>query len=264
MSVFVAGGTMEGVEAHQRAMNASRYVPTMPEIFRKVSDDNRICIYNVGPWSHKRELGSAGIYFIPACPEGQDHSEPLVLNGVEEEPYPINEVECAMKPKAGVAGQLTGSADGMLLAQQILGFGPHVAPASSLIPFGVFATKNIEWDKKARVFVLLDADALTAARLALRNKLTELVRLASEAYAKGPNAFAEVAEPDYHFRAARMLSKTVAECPWLANTQAPGQRANCPGCGSIHDVGVMKCRGCGYILDKPRYDAAVKAGMFAG
>lgn len=264
MPLITGGATDEAaIQRRQRAMNASRYVPVMPEKFRKVSDATRVFIYNVGPWSHKREFGDAGSYSIPACPEGQPHSSPLVLNGEEEIPYPVNEVECVMKPKAGLPGQLTGSADGMLLAQQIIGVGQHIAPGSSLIPFGVFATRDVEWDKKSQSFVLLDDAALAAARIALNGKLTELVRLASEAYAKGPNAFAEIADPDYHFRAARLLKKTTAECPWLANTQAPGARANCSGCGAVYEVGVMKCRECGYILDKERFDAAKKAGMFA-
>lgn len=253
MSLIVGGGTLEETLAHQKLMNGSRYVPEMPDIFKEVSDANRVYIFNVGPWSHKRELGSAGIYFIKPCPEGKQFSEALVLNGVEEEPYPINETTCAMIPKAGKARQLSGGAPGMMLAEQIIGVGPHVAPASSLIPFGVFATMNAK----------PSGDEIKKANRALNDKYAELVRVASEAHAKGPNAFAEVFDTDFHLRAARHLNKSVAECPWMANLQAPGARENCPGCGTVYNLGVMKCRECGYILDLERYESAKKAGLFA-
>lgn len=254
MSLLQAiGGTREGVLAHSREVNGSRFVPTLPDFIKEVSDQHRVYIFNVGPWPHKRELGSAGTYLIPACLEGKEYSEPLILNGIEDEPYPINERTCTTLPKAGKAGQLSGSGEGSDLAQQIIGVGPHVAPNSSLIPFGVFASTN-KVPTKAE---------LVKAQAALNAKYLELVRLASEAHARGPNAVSEVIDPDWHFVAARKLLKTVAECPWLANSSAPAKRENCPSCGTVYDIGIMKCRDCGFILDKARYDDAVKKGLFA-
>ncbi len=253
MPLFTGGGTREGVLDHQRQMNSSRFVPTLPEMFQKVSEANRIYIFNVGPWPHKRELGSAGIYFIPACPADEEYSAPLVVQGVEDEPYPINERTCTTLPKAGKPGQLSGSGEGSDLAQQIIGVGPHVAPNSSFLPFGVFISRNKVPTKQE----------LAQANEQLNRKFVELVRLAGEAHAKGPNAVAEVINPDWHFVAARALRKTVAECPWLANSAVPAERSNCLGCGAVYEVGVLKCRECGFILNKPGYDEAVKKGLFA-
>ena len=262
MSLITAGGSREELLKRQKAFNASRYVPTMPEMFQKVSDENQIGIFNVGPWAHKREMGSAGIFFIQACPKDAPHSQPVVLQGMEEEPYPINEVECIMKPKCGVPFQLTGPADGMLLAEQIIGHGQNVAPHSDLRPFGVFATRLFEWDKKSKQHVCLDDEALEKSHVALRNKAVQLVSLASDAYAKGPSAFSEIFQPDWHLWAARFLRKSTAECRWLENSQDVGARENCPMCGAVYAVGIMKCP-CGYILDKKRYDEAVSKGLVA-
>ena len=220
--------------------------------FAEISEQNRVYLFNVGPWEHVRELGSAGKFRIPPCPAGKEYSAPVVIDGIEEEPYPINETSCVMIPKAGKPGQLSGPADGTLLAQQVLGEGPHVAPNSSFRPFGVGITK--QWPPSK-----VDLDK---ARAALHTKKLELVRLANEAYARGPRAFDEIFMPDWHFWAAHQLKKSVAECPWLANTQEVAAREYCPSCGESYQVGIMR-HSCGFILDKKRYDQAVKDGLFS-
>lgn len=262
MPLMLAGGDVRG---HQRAMNASRYIPEIPEMFRKVSEANRVFIYNVGPFTHKRELGSAGTYLIPKCPDGKAYSEPLVIEGIEEEYYPVNEVECQPKPKCGEPGQLAGGAPGILLAMQILGEGPHVHRDSSFRPFGVFISSNVVEVKengKTRMVPTPTEAELKKANKELDDRCVLMVRLAGEAYAMGPRNAAEVIQPDWHFVAARRLKKTVAECPWMANTSEPDKREECPSCGQVYKVGIMRCQ-CWFILDKPRYDKAVKDGLFA-
>jgi hypothetical protein len=253
--------------AEQQALNSSRYIPEEPEIYQKISEQNRLYIYNVGPWMHKRELGSCGVQVIRACPEDQDYSEPLVVNGVEQEPYPMNEVAMVMIPKAGKPGQLTGAANGKAFAEQIIGEGPFIPKSASFVPFGVFISPvRFTPEGKPHVrFADLSKPSqalITKARAALNQKYTELVREANDAYSRGPSAANEMIQPDWHFIAARKLMKSEAECPWLRDSQAPAERDNCPSCGKVYVMGIMKC-GCGYILDKPRYDKAKQEGMFA-
>jgi hypothetical protein len=246
-------GRQDDVLAHQRAMNNSRYVPTMPDIVRRVSEENRIYVFNVGPWRHVREMGSAGNWAIPACPDGKEYSEPVVIDGVMSEPYPMSEVAMSMLPLAAKARQLAGDGEGWDFALQVLGEGPHIPRNASFKPFGVFLSKSNPPQKQE----------VADARRLLNQKYLELVRSASEAWALGPARAGEVIQASFHHVAARALRKTEAECPWLANTEQLAERADCPSCGAVYSKGIMKCRGCGFILDKARYDKAVKDGLFA-
>lgn len=236
-------GRQDDVLAHQRAMNSSRYVPTQSALVRKVSEENRVYLFNVGPWQHVRELGSAGKWIIPACPEGRRFSDPLVIDGLVSEPYPTNEFKMDLLPLSGEPGQLSGEGSGEQFAMQVLGEGPHISRASSFRPFGVFLSHS---EAPA------EADLLKAEQ-ALNGKYLELVRMASDAYAMGPAKAAETIQPDYHFRAARALKKTAAECPWLANTAMPVEQRNCPNCGTQYSVGIAQCAMCKNILDEERY-----------
>ena len=236
-------GREQDVLAHQRAMNASRFIPQVDELVAEVSAANRVYIFNTGPWTHCRELGSAGRWFIPACSEGEDYSKPVMIEGLVGEPYPINEVECAIKPLSGKHGQLGGTSSGWDFAMQILGEGPHIPRGQSFRPFGVFLSHS-EVPKP---------EELRAAKALLQQKYVELVRYASEAYAQGPVKAAEIIQPDWHFRAARALKKTEAECPWLANTTVGGERRECPNCGTAYTVGIAQCASCKNILDEAKY-----------
>ncbi len=232
-----------GIYDHVRRMNASRHVPQMLPMLKEISEKNRVYIFNVGPWMQQRPLGSAGTWTIPACPEGKEYSDPVVIDGLVREMYPDNEAQ--MKS--------LGDVDGMEFAMQILGVGPHLSPRNSFIPFGIFASRN-QKPTKAEI---------DEARGRLRETFRELVAEADRAYAQGPKLAEETIRPETHFVAARALRKSEAECPWLKNAQAPAARDSCPSCGGVYNVGIMKCRDCGYILDKKRYDEAVKAGLFA-
>lgn len=243
---FAANHAAPEVEAavarHVRGMNASRYIPETPAMFREAAVAHRLYIFNVGPWSHRRECGSAGNFIIPACPEGKPYSDPVVIDGVVQEPYPINEAECKML-----------QSDGLAFAQQILGEGPFVPKSSSFAPFGVFISPaNPPAD-----------ELVTQARQKLNQKFVEICAEASDAWAQGNQAARETIRPEWHFVAARALKKSAAECPWLANTAVPAQRENCPGCGSIYNIGIIKCATCGYILDRAKFDKAVKEGRFS-
>jgi len=242
-SAITANRAAPEVEAailqHQQAMNNSRFIPETPDIYREASEQHRVYIFNVGPWAHARELGSAGTFRIPACPEGREHSEPLVIPGVAEEPYPINEAECKLL-----------TTKGRMLAEQILGVGPHIPHSLSFVPFGVFISDSAKPSK----------EQLVKAREVLRQRHVEIVSEANREYSKGHNIAIE--QPHWFFMSARALKKTPAECAWLKDSEVPAERQNCPSCGAIYTVGMMKCV-CNFILDKPRYDKAVKDGLFA-
>lgn len=221
------------IQADQRALNASRFIPRTPELYREIAEQNRVYIFNVGPWAHRRELGSAGSYLIRACPEDRPYSEPVTILGVVEEPYPINEAECKVMTTSGRD-----------LALQVLGEGPFIAPSQSFAPFGVFLSPT----------PVPSEDALKEAHRRLNDKYRELVKEASDAYAKGPAIAETVISPDFHYVAARKLRKTAVECPWLAHTSEPEHREACPGCGEAYKVGIVR-HACGWIFDRAKWEA---------
>lgn len=226
---------------NQRLMNGSRYAPPMLDMVERASEQARVYIFNVGPWMQQRLMGSLGTYTIPACPEGKEYSAPVVIEGIVSELYPINEGEFKRTME-----------DGYAVAMQVLGVGPHLSPRNSFVPYGVFVSRNERPSK----------EEITAARAKLAEKFLELVTEADLAYANGPKAAEETIRPETHFVAARALGKTAVDCPWLKNAQVPAERKECFGCGAQYKVGILKCA-CGAVLDKKRYDEAVKNGLFA-
>ena len=117
-----------------------------------------VYIFNV--WT--RTWGE-GKYTIPACPEGEDHSEPLVIDGLVLSEYDLGD---------GGANMGTAVDAGMAVAQDIIGVN-STSPALDLFTtnrewFGVFATTNEQPTKKE----------IAAAR-------AKLVRMMELIYAKG-------------------------------------------------------------------------------
>lgn len=225
-----------------KLMNNSRYIPPMLDMVRQLSEDSKIYIYNVGPWPQQRLLGSLGTYIVRECPDGKEYGEPVELPGIVSELYPINEGEYKRTME-----------DGMAIAMQILGVGPFLSPHNSFVPYGVFISRSNPPKK----------EEILEAKKNLRQKFLELVAEADLAFSQGPKMAEETIRPETHYVAARALRKTEAECPWLRNSQLPAERAECPGCGTVYKIGIIKCRDCGFILDKRKYDEAVKGGMFA-
>jgi hypothetical protein len=216
-----------------RTLNAGRRVPKLSEMLQRVSQEQQVYIYNVGPWSHRREMGSLGNFFIKACPEGREYSEPLIIPGIVCEPYPVNEVEMGLHQEEGI-----------YIAQQVIGVGKHLPPSNSFVKYGVFISTTEKPSK---------AD-LKAANDKLRGYYQELVVEANNAYARGPKALEETIQPALHFMAARTLNYTDAECPWLKNSSVAASRLNCEGCGAVYNVGVIVCGNCHFILDPEKYE----------
>lgn len=60
----------------------SKIVEKIPTMIRKLSAENKIYIFNVGPQPHSRNLGSLGNFYVPPCGVGEEVSEPLVIDGM--------------------------------------------------------------------------------------------------------------------------------------------------------------------------------------
>ena len=105
-----AGEADRSARENQRLMNGSRYVPPLLDSVAQVSDRSQVYVFNVGPWPQQRLMGSLGTYNVPACPEGRECSDPIVIAGIVSELYPINEGEYKRTME-----------DGYAVAMQVLG-----------------------------------------------------------------------------------------------------------------------------------------------
>src|SRR5690348_12262807 len=74
-----------------RSKNKARRLPEIPGMLKKIAEEQTVHIFNVGPWAHKRALGSLGEFLIPACPKGEPYAAMAPLPGILFEPIPIDE-----------------------------------------------------------------------------------------------------------------------------------------------------------------------------
>src|SRR6185437_11067536 len=101
----------------------------------ELSEKSKVYIFNVGPWAITQSCGSLGSKHIPACPEGKEYSEPLVLDGLCIERYPLREgtMDLLMHKNAtgwNVAGEIIGAK-----------WTPHTLPGNSLEKYGIFRSR---------------------------------------------------------------------------------------------------------------------------
>lgn len=237
LGVFISPKSSQAdVLGRQRDLN-TRFVPPELEAIQEISEARKVYIFNVGPWQHIQYMGSLGRKIVPACPEGQKYSEPLVIPGIVEELYP--DTEKSMKRIHH---------DGLKFAEAIVGIGPHMLPGNSLTRVGVAICK--QWPPKK--------EEIAAAWNALaEGELADLIREANSAAATGPKAMEETISPR-HYMAARLLNKGVADCPWIGRATETRARVECKFCGEPMKTGIPRCPNCKEIVDQELYDKLSK------
>ena len=232
MGAFVAPRTAEAtISGRQRELN-SRYVPPVMDSVKKLSEDTQVYIFNVGPWSHQQYVG-AGHFFIPACEEGRQYSEPVIIPGIFSTLYPQDEKTMKRIDE-----------DGYQVALDIVGVGPGLAPTNSLRRYGVDVCR--QWPPtKSEV-----AKAFEALRV---GELNSLIAEANSAMAQGPQAAEQTIRARHH-QAAALLKKTTAECPWMARNAAnTSQNVDCKFCGEPMKQNLAKCPNCKEIVNAELY-----------
>lgn len=213
-----------------RSKNQSRRLPELPPMLKKIAEEQTVHIFNVGPWAHRRALGSLGEFLIPACPKGESYAAMAPVPGIVVEPIPVDERHFELRQE-----------EGRYIAEQVVGIGKMLAPGNSFVKYGVFIAAGKEPTKKE----------LDAARAELRKHYTELVQEARSAYAQGPKE-AEATIRETHRIAARELN--LNDEPWLVIAN-PEARQKCPACGTMAGGEVILCPNCKFIFDEKKYAA---------
>jgi hypothetical protein len=237
-----AAEAAKNAQAFTRAMNAQRKVLPLAKQIEDLSIATQVHIYNVGPWDHIRELGSAGTWFIPACKEGMKFARVLPIPGVFSELCVMDEKNMERKLEPG---------GGRYIAEQIIGIGSHRAPADSLIPMGVFI--GGEEGPKAKP---TDVELKTAVAT-LHDFYNFLVLEAKLAFEEGKEK-AAMTITDRHRVAAQKLK--LDNEPWMTRQIVTGRQV-CPACGTPSGENVVLCPNCKFVLNEEKYNAL--KGRFA-
>ncbi len=234
LGVFKAPKGSEQILMNRGRQLNARSVPPMPPSIAKLSKDTQVYIFNVGPWQHTQYMGSLGRKIVPACPEGQKHSKPLIIPGIVSELYPDS--ESSMKRI---------DSEGHDVAMQIIGVGAHMAPSNALTRYGVAVCRQWPPTKTEIDF---------AWKALVEGELEGLIQEANSAAARGPAAVEQTIN-ERHYQAARLLKKSAADCPWMNRSVETRERVECKFCGEPMKTGIPRCPNCKEIVDQVLYDS---------
>lgn len=229
------------IAARTSQMNRRRSAPVLRSI-KELAERTKVYIFNLGPWQQPIMKG-AWRYFVAPRKPGDARSEPIILAGIVTEEYPDSEKTMKLLEY-----------DGWDFAWDLLGVGIGMDPMQALTRYGLFVSKTNPPTGE-------DAIEEEKARERLNLELNALVNEANAAYTEGPVVFRKtVGTKGHHWDAAKLLQKSAAECPWLNNTQAVGDRIACPFCGTSMPSIMPRCpnSGCGEIVNQEAYAAAKK------
>jgi hypothetical protein len=218
--MIFANEVQRTISADVRARNG-KVVAAIPDVLRRMAEENPIHVFNVGPWSWTVSLGSLGVFTVPAN-EGEV-SKPLIVNRTVFETISVDMNKMEQRP-----------VDGMDVVHDILGVGPYKQPGQSLISRGVFIAEGSTPTAKEK----------KAAYAELDKYYGSLVSEADRYHMAGPLQMPNIC--DEHRAAARALNQTR---PWC---ETPRQQDSCPGCGRSVPQGIARCphEMCGAILDE--------------
>jgi hypothetical protein len=260
-AIDLVPATPEQAQNAQALLNKGRDVDDLPEMITELSKHEQVAILNVGPWSQVIKAGTLGTKYVRACAEGEEYSDPLVLDGLTIERYPLREGKMDLLMHKNATGWNT--------AHQLLGVGPHLHPMNSLVKYGLFVTKgnpdmpplgakDAQNPDKQRWWLRErfkpKPDELAKARTALNKHLNALVQEARSAAAQGQKALEDTVRPDQHIRAAQMLGLDPQAERWMQNAVAEKPRETCRFCGVSITKGVAKCPNCKEVIDRKLYE----------
>jgi hypothetical protein len=250
-----------------------RRIPPVNQSIQDMIRENTVHVFNVGPWGYRENGGSFGYFFIPACEVGapmewERLKMPAAAPGVyvpdhwEEGARRVTDPKteyAAMKPLPGLMMEpLPKEIDecvwnmqdeGRYFANELLGVGIGHSQQNSYVRRGCFVAAGKTPTEKE----------LKAARAELAKYMSELVLEADRAWAAGPQKAEQIIRPEIHHVCAEWMN--LKDRAWLRGTD-PQAQAECPACGENVKSAAMTCKSCGFILDKAKYEAAKKEGLF--
>jgi hypothetical protein len=192
-------------------------------------------VFNVGPWAHVIPCGSAGTFYIPACPEGQPYIEMLTpLHVLEEELYPTRDKREYKRLQD----------EGRKMAVEILGEGRNQDRKQSKRHAGVFIAAGDTPTEKE----IYDANAQ------LHALCSQMDSYMMQLWDRDRKLAYDVFHPRTYGAASRVLGLTGKDRPYLAQG-APLSSAKCPACRSAVDPEAAICANCGGVVNEEAWVA---------
>ncbi len=260
-AIDLVAATPEQAMNAQALLNKGREIDDLPEMIEELSKKEQVAIVSVGPWPQVIKAGTLGTKFVPACKDGEEYSDPLVLDGLTIERYPLREGKMDLL--------MHKNATGMNTAKQLIGVGPHLHPMNSKVKYGLFVTKGNPslpplgakdaQDPEKRRWWLRERfkpskAELEAANKALHARYNTLVQEARSAAAQGQKALEDTVRPNQHILAAQKMGLDPKAERWMQNAVPEGAKMACKFCQVNIPAGSIKCQNCNEILDKKAYE----------
>lgn len=192
-------------------------------------------LFNIYSTEHQINLGTAGQYYIPPCPEGKDWvRSPTVIPGTVEDIYPhfTDKEEYRCRPTPGE--------DVMKAA---LGIGRGQTEQEDIRRFGIFSSHNSTPAKHE----------LQEAKRRLVTELQRQIRTADQLFSSAkPEEKASVYN-DQFFKAARFLN---VKKPWMSES---AEMTMCPFCSIAVSPTASICHGCDQVINQEAFEATKKS-----
>lgn len=191
-------------------------------------------LFNIYSTEHQINLGTAGQYYIPPCPEGREWvRSPTVIPGVVADTYPHFTDKEEYRVRAIPGDEVVKCA---------LGIGQGQTKDEDLRRFGVFASKSSKPSK----------EELAEAKKALIVELQLEIRKADQLFASAkPEERASVNNEQF-YKAARYLN---VRKPWMSEA---AEMTQCPFCAVAVSPTASICHGCNQIINQAAFDATKK------
>lgn len=259
MPVFDAGMTADKVAAMlpQDALNASGHAPDVAPVFQtkgyldarrkgrmgpvpppeldivREFKKQRVRIFNVGPFPHVIPCGSAGTFYIPACPEGSPYVEMLTpLHVLEEELYPSRDKKEYKRLQD----------EGRKMAIDLLGEGRNQDKRQSRRRVGVFIADGETPTTKEKADADAEMTKYAGTQVLYMDNLWDRDR--KLAY--------DVFRNETFGACARWLKLTGKEKAWLTQG-TPSDNIECEACKSSVRPDAAFCFNCKEVVNEDAY-----------
>jgi hypothetical protein len=221
------------IDARRTGQKSGLVIPPELEITKHLKQE-RVHIFNVGPFPHTIPLGSPGIFYIPACPTDQPFIESLThLHVLEEELYPSKDKREPMKRLQD---------EGRRMAMDILGEGRNQDKRHSRRNVGVFIAAGDDPTTKEIADAKAEMSKYAARQVGIMDGYWDRDR--KLAY--------DVFRPETFGACARWLGLTGKDKAWLAQG-APSDSIECPACKTAVRPDAAFCFNCKEVVNEAEY-----------
>ena len=223
----------------------SKNIEPVPDYLLDLQHADKVYIFNVYKREHRVDLvPGIGAVIIPACPEGRQYSDPVIIPGLVFEYYDAGDGrypfrQSPARTKTARNGRTTPGVIGDVL--------------KDYAPKGMYSPNLVQWGCFAAAGSTPTQAEISQANRELRQTAEMFMNDAQSKFMQGPNMRSEINA--VHRELAGLLNLRPV---WME--EETQERGVCPACGGNIALGVAKCFHCSAILDHDKWAQFVEAG----